>query len=285
MSRRPEFIGIGAQKAGTSWIHACLFQHPAIFMPGKKEIHFFGKHYDMGADWYDEHFRACPPGRLAGEISPTYLYHPEAPRRIQEWNPGVKLIACLRNPVDRAVSAYRYSVQIGAIPAAESFETVVREKPAFVEHGLYAGQLERYLKFFDRDQLLITVYEDIRRDSPGFVQRILQFLGVDATFVPAMLDRKVNESRGAPRSVALDRFARGLAAALQSAGLDRVVWRLARSRLAESVRRLNSRPEPRTMLSGALRAELERRFAPDVRMVAQLLERDLRPVWFDYERD
>ena len=83
----------------------------------------------------------------------------------------MKLIACLRNPVDRAVSAYRYSVQIGAIPAAESFETVVREKPAFVEHGLYAGQLERYLKFFDRGQRWLATHGKVQHEGTVDITR------------------------------------------------------------------------------------------------------------------
>jgi len=92
MTRKPDFIGLGAQKAATSWIHACLYEHPQIFMPASKEIHFFSRHYSKDIRWYEEHFRSCQTNQLAGEFSPTYLYDPATPKRIHEWNPAVKLI-------------------------------------------------------------------------------------------------------------------------------------------------------------------------------------------------
>ena len=281
--KKLDFIGLGAQKAGTSWIHACLYEHPHICMPASKEIHFFSKYYAEGMRWYEAHFQACGCERVIGEFSPTYLYSPEAPKRMYEYNPQLKLIVCLREPVARTVSAYRYAIQTRRLSSTVRFADVIREHPAYIEHSLYTAQLERYLQYFSRDQILITLYEDIALDAYRFMQEIYRFLEVDWRFRPAMADQKVNVSRGIPRVDSLDRFMQRLAASLRQVGLGHVVWTLGRSRAVEGLRRLNTRPSVSQPLSEAQRAALQKIFAPDVYTLATLLQKDLRERWFDYE--
>jgi Sulfotransferase domain len=281
--KKLDFIGLGAQKAGTSWIHACLYEHPQICMPASKEIHFFSKYYAKGMQWYEEHFRACTCDRVIGEFSPTYLYSPDAPKRIYDYHPQLKLIVCLRDPVARAVSAYRYAIQTRRLSPSTRFDDVMRERSAYIEHSLYTVQLERYLKYFSRDQILITLYEDIALDAYRFMQKVYHFLDVDWHFRPSMAEQKVNVSRGAPRIGALDSLMQRLATSLRRIGLEHVVWVLGRSRAVEVLRRLNTRPSVQQPLSEAQRAALQAIFAPDVRALETLLQKDLRERWFDYE--
>jgi len=278
--RKIDFIGIGAQKAGTSWIHACLYEHPDIFMPATKELHFFSNYYANGWPWYAAHFHNLNDHERAGEFSPTYLYHPEAPKRIFDYHARIKLLVCLRDPVERTVSAYRYALQTGVIPPTMTLDTVIHLYPAYVEHSLYFAQIERYLKYFSPDQLLVMLYEDIAGDADGFMRQIYQFLEVPTSFRAAMTDQRVNASRGVPRLSAMDHLMRGLAARLRRAGLSHLVWRLGRSRTVQALRQLNTRPVDLDVLSDRQRAHLQRRFAPDVRALSDLLQRDLRQRWF-----
>jgi hypothetical protein len=279
-AKTPDFIGIGAQKAGTSWIHACLYEHPQIYMPPEKELHFFSRHYSKGFAWYEEHFAKCPEGRLAGEFSPTYLYDPEAPQRMHAHLPDVKLIVCLRDPVERAVSAYRYAIKMGTIPPSVTFDEVVRTRPAYVEHGFYHAQLTRYLKFFDKAQLLITIYEEISEDPARFIRDVYHFLGVDPGYHPSMLDRKVNASLGAARSTKLDQLMRGVATRLRRAGLGGLAWAIARSKPVEFLNRVNRYSPADNVVSASRRKEMQTLFSTEVTALEQLIGRDLQKVWF-----
>jgi hypothetical protein len=276
---KPDFLGLGAQKAATSWIHACLLEHPQVFVPPDKEIHFFSRLYAKGPAWYERHFRGSRPDQVVGEISPTYLYDLDAPRRIHEWNPEAKLVACLRNPVDRAFSAYRYAVKMGQVPPERSFADMLEEKSSYIRHSLYHPQVERYLAYFPMERMLFVVYEDIAGDPVAFMQGIYRFLGVDGEYRPSAATRKVNDGMGAPRFKAVDRGARALAGALRGAGFGNAVWKLARSPLVEGLNRLNRRPEPQSRLPESQRSELERFFVADVLALERLLHRNLSARW------
>ncbi len=280
--KKPDFIGIGAQKAGTSWLHACLYEHPQIYMPASKELHFFSKYYARGLPWYDSLFRGAPSNQITGEFSPTYLYHLDAPKRIYDHNPQTKLLICLRDPIARTVSAYRYAVQTGAILATKSLEELIRERPAYVEHSLYTPQLERYLHFFSPDQILIMIYEDIATSPYAFMERVYQFLGVDTQFCPTMATRKVNPSRGVPRLYTLDRMLKYLAATCRQIGLGHLAWTLGRSRPIDMLQRLNRHTVPPSALSAAQIETLRQLFAPDIQALANTIGMDLSAYWPGY---
>jgi Sulfotransferase domain len=111
-----DFVGVGAQRSGTSWLYACLYEHPGICAP-IKELHFFSRerNYERGLDWYLGHFDRCPPGAVRGEFSTSYLYAPEAAGRIRAAFPEVRIMMSLRNPVARAYSQYRNAIVAGEI--------------------------------------------------------------------------------------------------------------------------------------------------------------------------
>ncbi len=280
----PNFIGLGAQKAGTSWIHACLYEHPQTFMPVEKELHFFSRYYCNGTEWYESLFTRYPPDKISGEFSPTYLYDEQTPKRIHKHHPDIKLLVCLREPVSRTVSAYRYAIQTGMIPHDMSFDDVIERYPAYREHSCYYTQIELYLQFFDKEQLLITLYEDIFQDPYDFIQHIYEFLSVDSNFRPTMAEQKVNASRSAPRFYFLDRLMNGLAIRLRQMGLGHFVWIVGRSSSMERVRQLNTRSSAQPTVSATRKLALQRFFAPDVRSLEKLLRRDLCNLWFDYGR-
>ena len=111
--RLPDLLVLGTQKGGTSSLRRLLLDHPQLFMAATKEVHFFSKNWDRSIDWYARHFSNAPEGVYCGESTPFYLFHQEAPQRIHNLIPQVKLIVLLRDPVERALSQYFHSVRLG----------------------------------------------------------------------------------------------------------------------------------------------------------------------------
>src|SRR5215208_8528317 len=115
----PDFLILGAQKAGTTALYAYLRWHPQITGPSFKEVSFFDRHYARGERWYRAHL-PMRRSSIVGEASPSYLFHPLAPERVAQMLPNARLVALLRNPVDRAFSHYQHEVALGREPL--SFE-------------------------------------------------------------------------------------------------------------------------------------------------------------------
>jgi hypothetical protein len=197
----PSFMIIGTQKGGTTSLHRYLNQHPNICMAFKKEVHFFDFFYDKGIDWYLAHFPMCGEVAQTGEASPSYLFHPKAPKRAHSVCPQVKLIALLRNPVDRAYSHHQMEFRRGKDPL--SFEEAIAAEPArlcgsdplvangnwrrysYVSRGLYAEQLARWLEVYPREQILVLKSEDFSREPERIFAQVLDFLGLPSCPLPA----------------------------------------------------------------------------------------------------
>jgi sulfotransferase family protein len=197
----PDFLILGAQKAGTTALYAYLRWHPQVTGPSFKEVSFFDRHYARGERWYRAHLPIRRSG-IVGEASPSYLFHPLAPERVARMLPRARLIALLRNPVDRAFSHYQHEVALGreelsfedALAREDErmqgeLERMLRD-PTYFSHawwnytyasrGRYAEQLERWLDAFPREQLLVLFTEELAADTAGTYRRVLDFLGVDA---------------------------------------------------------------------------------------------------------
>jgi hypothetical protein len=197
----PGFLILGAQKAGTTALYAYLRRHPEITGPSWKEVSFFDRHWTRGEAWYRGNFPNVwrSRGDLIGEASPSYLFHPLAPRRVAELVPAAKLIVLVRNPVERAYSHYQHEVALGREPlsfeealAAEDERTAGEEarlaaEPGYFSHawwnytyrarGRYAEQLERWLEVFPREQLLVLPSEELLREPEATHAFVLEFLG------------------------------------------------------------------------------------------------------------
>jgi hypothetical protein len=276
----PDFIGIGAQRTGTSWLYACLYEHPGICMP-RKEINFFSRdrNWTRGFDWYERIFAECPPDVVSGEFSTSYLIAPDAPARIRERYPDVRLIVSLRNPVDRAYSSYLNDIVAGEVPRTTSFRDALQSRNDYLEAGRYARHLERWLELFPREQLLVSLFDDARQEPLGELRRIYRFVGVDPEFRPAMLDRPVGSGR-VPRVQSVDRLLLATSAAVRTRRPLRPLWWTAkRLGVGDRVRALNTASEERANgLAPEDRRLLLEEFAPDVRALEELLQTEL-PSW------
>lgn len=196
----PNFLIVGAQKAGTSWLARNLAQHPDAFLP-PKEVHYFNHagNYARGPSWYRRHFRDAGGADAIGEKTPSYLWvtgerrrtHlPHVHRRIHALLPDARLIAILREPVARAVSSARHHIRVGRVPPRIGLDALLvgahrdlAEELGIIDMGRYARALEAYLELYDASQLLILVYEeDVRGDPAAGLQRACGFLGIDPSF-------------------------------------------------------------------------------------------------------
>jgi hypothetical protein len=195
----PDFILVGAPKCGTTSMHAMLALHPDVFLP-EHEVFFFDvddvmthpdffvhrdglSFHDYDAQfeeylaWYRSMFAGAQPGQLIGEDTTTYLLSPDAPRRIASLLPDAKLIAILRNPVDRTYSQYLHNARSGR--HFVSFERALRTNPgALMVQGFYAEQLERYRGFLNAGQMLVLFFEDFTEDPMRELRRVCDFLGL-----------------------------------------------------------------------------------------------------------
>ena len=187
--RLPDFLIIGAQKAGTSALRQMLSAHPEIYLPGR-EIHYLDENWHRGSRWYAKKF--VTDRRVCGEKTPIYIYHPECCRRMHQIMPDGQFVLTLRNPVDRAYSHYQMLVRrkMTLIGTFEEFvddelERLMDEPITFrsaqhhsLRRGFYAEQLSRFLRYFNREQLCVVVQERLRSEARSEVSRVQRFLGV-----------------------------------------------------------------------------------------------------------
>jgi len=193
----PNFLVIGALKAGTTSLYEYLRVHPQVFMPEEKELRFFveQRNWIRGRDWYEDHFAGAGSALAVGEASPAYTIatsFPGVPERIASLIPHARLIYILRHPVERMKSHYLQRVIDGteSRPAERAF----LEDLDYLHTSRYAFQLERYLEHFPKDQLLILLSEDLRDRRAETVRRAYEFLGVDPDHVPDAIAGEHNVS-------------------------------------------------------------------------------------------
>src|SRR5579863_163895 len=206
----PDFVIIGAAKAGTTSLYGWLRRHPDIAPASQKEVHFFDYHYFRGTNWYRSHFpRAAERAAftaehgypfVTGEASPSYISHHWVPERLATLLPQAKLLVALRNPVDRAYSQYQMSCReneetldfASAVAAEEERLAPERARLAadrrynswpigcwsYLMRGRYAEQLDRWLTLFPREQFHFLSLEELSRDPQAVLDGVHSFLGV-----------------------------------------------------------------------------------------------------------
>lgn len=191
MLKLPNFLIVGAQKAGTTAMYYSMANHSQVFVPATKEINYFNEdtNYSKGVAWYAAHFVSCPEGSLACESTPEYMYDPRVPERMAAIVPDAKLVVMLRNPVDRAYSAYWHAVRYGyeylsfeeAIDAERARlkrSAIHRRYNSYVDRGYYAEQLERLYRFYDPARIHVVITEEYTKNRKQALTDVARFLGI-----------------------------------------------------------------------------------------------------------
>ena len=184
---------VGPQKTGTTWVYQCLLDHPEIECPQKDTTHYFSMLYHRGRGWLERQYPHAAADRLLFEPTPNYFRSPLAPIRIARENPHAKIVACLRHPIARAFSHYWHEKKKRRFDfrfeeALENFDLFTN----WIEPGLYALHLKRFLEHFPREQMLVQLFDDLEEDPWSFLQQLYRFIGVNDTFEPHVLHEKVN---------------------------------------------------------------------------------------------
>ena len=292
----PNFLIIGTQKAGTSALNYYLKEHPQIYMSGVKEPGFF--------DFEGQEVNFCGPGdreayRLAiadlptyqglfreardeiaiGEATTWYLQSETAPERIKHYLPDVKLIVILRNPVERAFSAYVHALRDNVEPIADFAEALAAESSRIKDNwgylwryqqmGFYAQQLQRYYQYFKREQIKIYLYEEFNLNPQIVLQDIYQFLNIDDTFTPEVFAR--HNISGIAKNQSLDRFLYQRNNPIKNFAKPLIPQKM-RRRLVNHLR-IKNRVKPK--LPPAIATQLKSIFRQDIQQLEVLIQRDL----------
>jgi hypothetical protein len=211
----PNFFVVGAQKAGTTSLYHYLDQHPEVFMSPAKEPFFFDHEIDSTGrlvrqrfgrrslarkprfadiQEYQALFEGAKDEKAVGEASPLYIYAPGTARRIKHYVPEAKIVVILRNPADRAYSAFLYALRMGVEPLID-FRRVLQEEERRIQNnwhyvyryrdrGFYYRQVKSFYEVFGPEKVGVWLYEDLREDPQEVASGVFRFLGVDASFVP-----------------------------------------------------------------------------------------------------
>ena len=289
----PNFLILGAAKAGTTSLHYYLDQHPEIYMSKVKEPRFFALEGETPnfqnpdnlinrtsiteLEEYQQLFADVSTEKAIGETSPLYLYSAKAVERIKYYIPQAKLIVVLRNPVERAYSCYTHLVREGY--ESLSFEAGLATESERIANnwahlwhyrqaGYYYQQVKRYFDCFAPEQIQVYLYEDLNQDSVALVQNVCRFLEVADDFVPDLTRQNVS---GIPKYKALHHLVnRGNS--IRKA-LKRVLPQQLRSTVAQNIREWNLQAKP--PLTATVAHKLKQQYREDILKLQDLLQRDL----------
>ena len=291
----PTFLILGAAKSGTTSLNAYLQQHPQVFMTPTKETYFFmtdgvrpdfqgpheyaNQHAIYKLEDYRSQFSAANGALARGEACPAYLYDKRAPERIKALVPDVKLIAILRQPVDRAHSGYMHMVRGGHETARDFRDALGQEESriaarwGYMWHyqrvGRYLPQLQRYADLFPSSQIRVYLHEELESEPAAVVRDIFGFLGIDENFQPEMSLRY--NATGKPRSTLLRDLIMKQSAAKRL--YKRVIPnRKLRNRLAAPLYRYAYKKEE---LDQDLRADLTADHRDEILSLGDFIDRDL----------
>jgi len=227
--RLPDFLIIGEMRCGTTTLWDCLRQHPGVYFPPEKELHYFasyrrfdhhGRHGRTPIDRYAAHFAPAGSDQICGEATPNYLFDPVACARIREALPDVRLVAILRDPIGRAWSHYWHQIRqlrehLGFVAALDAERTRTASKDpddvdafSYIARGRYIENLTRYADAFGAARLCVVFLEDMQRNGLRALQPAFHHLGLQASEAPDDYVLPSKNQAGYPKSSKLDAFCR-----------------------------------------------------------------------------
>lgn len=210
-----DFVVIGAQKCATTWIYDCLKDHPQLNLRDSKneDAYYGGAMYKEkgGDDWYFSQFKNAGNNKLKGCVSVEYIEDKSIPAILHDHNPGLKLIASLRNPADRAVSAYQWYIRkafIPNLPLQEGMQQVIKHfrneivdaySPMYkniIERGFYYDRLKLFLETFPANQLKVSLFDEVKNNPKDAFRSLLDFLNVENSFIPPNINTIPKKNTG-----------------------------------------------------------------------------------------
>jgi Sulfotransferase domain len=266
----PNFLVIGTMKGGTSSLYRYLIHHPQIFMSPVKEPLFFSSEWDRGLEWYERLFDRAGRAVAIGESSTEYSAYPQAPgvaKRIAKLLPEVRLVYLVRHPIERMLSEY-HDYLVRGVEREPAADRALLGEPFYCNVSRYAMQIEQYLEYFSRDQLLIVKSEELRTARVQTLRRVYEFLGVDGNFRPKHLEMEFHNTSRRRQRRPVDRALRRIP------GYRSVASVAPRSLARLKDRFVTKEAPPRPTLSDGARREIEDRLRDDVRRLRRYMGDD-----------
>lgn len=297
----PNFLIIGAAKAGTTSLYNYLKNHPQVYMSPVKEPRFFGlvgqkaNFQGIGDDKvnkqlitdlgeYQQLFESVSNQKAIGEASTWYLYCEKAPMQINQYIPNARLIAVLRNPVDRAYSNYLHQRHRSSEETLEFGDALQQESERISQNwrpfwhyknmGFYGNQLERYFKIFPAHQIKVYLQEDLLINPLATIKDVFNFLEIDDTFTPD-INQKFNKAYR-PKNSLLQKFI--MRPNLMKSALKAILPNTIAKKIGTQVRTLNRNVNSapiQSKLSPELRQQLAAEYRQDILKLQDLINRDL----------
>lgn len=295
---KPNFLIIGAAKAGTTTISYALEQHPEAYMSSTKETNFFAlkgqklnffegsvsqeylENCSLDLKSYQRQFISSSRKVVVGEASPSYLYFPHVAQEVKAYNPEMKLIAVLRNPADRAYSNFLHHIRDG-LETTEDFTVALALENERIEKnwwwgfhytkaGLYYSQLKRYFDIFPRENIKVYLFEELYQDPLRLVQGTFDFLDIDQNFCPDLSIRQ--NKTGTPKNKLLNKF-------LRDRNLVKAIFKplIPTALRKKMIASLNEKNLEKPHLSAELRRQIVLALRDDMLKLQDLIEKDLSP--------
>jgi len=283
--RMPEFFIIGAAKCGTTTLYKYLCRHPQVFLSTPKEPSFFcdDKIYDRGIEWYGSLFADASYEQLCGEASTTYTrwpFYENTAQRLAEAQPDAKLIYLLRNPADRLYSFYGHRMRENV---TTTFEKFMAETSEAVDSGRYMTQLNEYLRYFSREQILVLFTHDLKESPQQTLRDAAEFLGIDG--FDFLQDGSVQANRGGGHHYAASSLTRTIQNLKRSPAIAGMLNRVPSSARRAGYRWLADGPLGKKLRSQhlrqltpytpALRKQLTEFYLPEIEALEAFTGRDL----------
>ncbi|WP_417484389.1 sulfotransferase family protein [Maricaulis salignorans] len=216
---KPNFLYLGGDKCGSTWLHRLLSLHPDTGLPSSKELFFFDRYFERGTDWYTRQFEGLDAPRV-GEICHDYLYSPVALERIADFfEDDAVFLIFLRNPYLRTISHHRYLQRIGK--TTRSLDAALETHTGLTSHSLYLRPVQQAINLLGRDRIKVLKFEDLASDPLQFGQSVSDALGIRFIADLPYQDRVLEGSSA--RSAGLVRILRSAGWRLRDAGLQSLV--------------------------------------------------------------
>ena len=270
MNKKIDFLAVGPQRTGSTWLYESLKSHPQISWPnGVKETFFFDLRFNKGYAWYFWHFDDANEKKL-GEVGPTYFDDEDAPQRVYDHNPDCKIVINIRNPIEKTYSVFRHFNTLGEV--GRDFQQAVEQMPRIISSGKYKQHCQMWEDLFGGDRVYYLVHDDIKSAPQHTLDRVTDFLELDRLQMENR-DSVVNAGTS-PRYPKLVRVLELMARTLRSMRLHKVV------NFGKSIglKRVYSGGQPLPPLDDVQTEFLQKTFKDDIAWLENRLDRDFS-VW------
>lgn len=277
VAKKVNFLFIGPDKSGSTWLYEALGSHGSVAVPSAKELFFFDRFYSFGYEWYEGHFPSDASSKsIVAEVCHDYLYSDLARSRIRNDLGCIKLMVCLREPRQRAISAFQYMLKQGRVKGG--IDNYLSPGDELVEHGLYGKYLVPYIREFGRDNIYIGVFDDLQENPQRFYDELCDFLEIERRSLPESLIASVLPAQ-APRSRFVAKVARSSGWMVRSLGFPKWVQAAKGSRVVKAALYRAMRADEKPVLSKACEDRLVEIFGRDISILDSEVGTNLASRW------